>query len=380
MALLGLNLTLLIGDKLPIFPSSSMTKAVERVEIMKRDQERSAFQITFKAGRDGIPSDYPLLRESPPKPFDRVILVAWYNKSQHILIDGIITHQQLMPSNEPGRSILTVTGEDVSVMMDLEEKVVEHPAQNELMIANKIILEYAQYGLIPEVIPPPVLDVPLPTERIPVQHGTDLEYLQQMAARYAYLFYVTAGPVPGTNTAYWGPPKRVGIPQNALTVNMGSSTNVESIHFNYDGLAAHTTSGRVQDRNTNQISDLDEKTSTRLPLSRKPALTSQSKVRQRWLSHIAGLTEADARARAQASTDMSVDNVVTAEGELDVMRYGHILQTPGLVGVRGVGNTYDGLYVVKAVTHIIEIETSAYKQRFTLSREGIGSRTPVVVP
>ena len=378
MALLGVHLTLLIGSSVPTPVSVEVINAVERVEVTHRDKGRAGFQIMFQAGRDDVLVDYPLLRGSLLDPFKRVILMVTFNAIPQVLIDGIITDQQLTPSNEPGASILTVTGEDVSVMMDLEEKIVEHPAQNELMIANKIIAQYAKYGLIPMVIPPPVLDVPLPTERIPVQHGTDLEYLEQMADRYAYVFYITPGLVPGSNTAYWGPPKRVGLPQSALTVNMGPSTNVQSINFRYNGLAAQTTYGRVQDRKTNKIKSLKETKTTRIPLSRQPALTSRSKTRQRWLSNVAGLTDADARARAQASTDVSVDNVVTAEGELDAMRYGHILEARRLVGVRGAGDTYDGMYLVKNVTHIIE--KGSYKQRFTLNREGVGTLTPVVRP
>jgi hypothetical protein len=105
-----------------------------------------------------------------------------------VLMDGVITHRELTPGSSPGASTLTVTGEDVSVMMDVEEKSVEHPAQNEMIIATLLIAGYATYGLIPMVIPPPAIDTPLPIERIPVQHGTDLAYLTEMARRFGYVF------------------------------------------------------------------------------------------------------------------------------------------------------------------------------------------------
>ena len=118
-------------------------------------------------------------------------------------------------------------------------------------IALKLIATYAQYGMIPTVIPPPSIDIPLPIERTPVQQGTDLQYLNEMAARYAYTFYVEPGPVPLVNKAYWGPPIRVGVPQRALTSGMGSASNLNNINFQYDGLQSHTVSGTVQDRNLN---------------------------------------------------------------------------------------------------------------------------------
>ena len=38
-----------------------------------------------------------------------------------VLTDGISTRQEVAPSNDLGQSVLTVTGEDVSVMMSLDE-------------------------------------------------------------------------------------------------------------------------------------------------------------------------------------------------------------------------------------------------------------------
>ncbi|HWS52589.1 MAG TPA: hypothetical protein VN228_00570, partial [Pyrinomonadaceae bacterium] len=92
----------------------------------------------------------------------------------------------------------------------------------------------------------------------------------------------------------------------------------------------------------------------------------------------AGLELVEAFARAQATTDASTDNVVTATGELDALQYGDMLRARAIVGLRGVGFSYDGNYYVKSVTH--DIRRGEYKQRFTLTREGTGSLTPLVRP
>lgn len=81
---------------------------------------------------------------------------------------------------------------------------------------------------------------------MPVQQGTDLAYLKAMAERFSYVFYVSAGPVPFINTAYWGPPKRLDVPQKALTVNMGAENNVESLRFSNNALTPTLASGQVQ--------------------------------------------------------------------------------------------------------------------------------------
>ena len=59
-------------------------------------------------------------------------------------------------------------------------------------------------------------------------------------------------------------------------------------------------------------------------------------------------------------------DVVTGTGQLDVLRYGRVLKPRQLVGVRGAGITYDGLYYVKSVTHTIK--RGEYKQSFQLTR------------
>jgi hypothetical protein len=378
--LLGIHLTLLIGPTVAAPAPPDVLEALKSVEVTHSDQGRSGFQIVFEAGRSGPAdlADYGLLSNPLLRPFNRVILVATFNAIPQVLMDGIITHQQLSPQNEAGASTLTITGEDVSVMMDLEEKTVEHPAQDETIIALKLIGSYAQYGLIPMVLPPMVIDPPIPTERIPVQRSTDLQYLQALAERHGYVFYVMPGPAPFTNTAYWGPPNRLGVPQSALTMNMGADTNVESVNFQYNALAPSMVSGQVQDRLTNQSMPVQTFASTRVPLVSQPAwVVNQPNVRTQLPRNISGLNAMQAMARAQGQTDSSMDNVLTATGELDATRYGDILKPRGLVGLRGAGYNYDGTYYVKRVTH--KISRGEYRQSFTLTREGTGALLPVVL-
>ena len=69
-------------------------------------------------------------------------------------------------------------------------------------------------------------------------------------------------------------------------------------------------------------------------------------------------------------------DAVTASGSLDVLRYGRILKARQLVGVRGAGLAFDGLYYVKSVTH--NIKRGEYKQNFNLGRNGLISTLPAV--
>jgi len=370
MNLLGVHLTLMIGKKIPTPASLFVAEALRSVEVTQGDQGPSGFQLTFHVGRSSVLDllDYRLLNDPLLKPFSRVMLLVRFAVAPVVLMDGIITTQQLSPSNEPGASTFTVTGEDVSVMMDLKQQHRAFPAIPDYGAVSTIIGDYVEYGLLPSLPPANIqaLNPYNPFEEIPQKpaNQTDRAYLQSLAQRYGFLFYVTPGPVPLFSQAHWGPPERLSIPQSALSVNMGPASNVESINFSYDGLRPQQVLS-----NEGKISEPS--------LSRSIALARNRPEAQR----LVDLTSDDKRRaeiNAQGMVDQSFDDVVTATGELDVLRYNGLLKPHGLVGLRGAGDTFDGNYYVKSVTH--KISKGRYTQSFSLSREGTGTRLPFVLP
>src|SRR5262249_35214028 len=146
----------------------------------------------------------------------RVIIIVTLGGMPNVLMDGMITRQEVAPSNDPGQSTLTVTGEDLSVVMDVVEMpFMRYPAMPDAAQILAILAKYAVLGIVPIVIPPVILHVPLPTESIPTHTGTDRAYIQQHARRSGYVFFVEPGPAPGSNIAYFGPDLRIPIPQPA---------------------------------------------------------------------------------------------------------------------------------------------------------------------
>jgi phage protein D len=260
--------------------------------------------------------------------------------------------------------------------MDREEKSAEHPAQSDAVIARKIIASYPQYGLLPNVIDPPSARVPSLVDHVPTQQQTDLGHLRMMAERHGYVFYVTPGEAPGMNVAYWGPPQRSGVVQRAITANMGSASNVESVNFHYDALASTLYAGEIKDARAGHAS-IRTYVSSRIPqLAILPAILFDRAGIRTNQYRVSGPDIADAQARAQALTDASTDRVLTATGELDAARYGDLLRPRALVGLRGAGFSFDGVYYVKSVSHTLM--RGAYKQQFTLTREGKGSTVSTV--
>jgi hypothetical protein len=372
----SVSLSIQIGAELPTPAPRELLDSLASVEITHNDYARSGFQMTLWLGRSQqFSMDYPLLSSSLLDPFNRVILIVSLGSTPTVLMDGFITNLQFTPSNQPGGSMLVVTGEDVSVKMDLESKKVQHSPTSDNLIVRDILASYIGYMPLSEVKSAPANNG-ASVKHQPFQDGTDLQYVLELADRYGFAFYVQPGPLPGSNTAYWGPPIREGQEQPALSVNLGPLTNVDSMNFEYNALAPETVGGNIQDPNSSASQTLLVAALDELVLSRQPALTAQSKTRTSLLRSTSGLTYAQALARAQARVNTSSNETIVAQGQLDAVRYGGILQARALVGVRGAGATYDGTYYVKSVTHTLR--PGSYVQSFSLRRQGTGTTSAFV--
>jgi hypothetical protein len=368
-SLLGIRLILWMGSTIPLPAPYSVISALQRLEVTNDADSGDGFQITFSLGKDQ-PADYGLLG-GLLDPFTRVVIGVLMGAVPEVLIDGVITHHQIAPSNEPGMSTLTVTGKDVSQMLDLEEKNQEYPNQPDFLIVTTLLASYAQYGLVPQ--PTPTTDIPIELQRVPRQHETDLKFIQRLAQKNGFVFYIEPLTF-GVNTAYFGPANRLSIPQSALTMNMGASTNVKSLSFSQDALAPVGTKGTFVEPITKTSLPIPSLPSLRVP----PLVVSPTSAKRTVLMRdTANDNPAQAATSAVAAVTNSPDSV-RGEGEVDSVRYGGVLRARKLVGVRGVGFSYDGNYYVRRVTH--SITRGEYTQKFSISREGTGSLLPAVIP
>lgn len=370
-----LQLTLLAGKVIPMPVPAAVTRALKSAQVTVQAGQRSGFQLVFSTSKTS-PITTTLIPAGLFDPGMRVVIVATVNGMPKVLMDGVITRQEAGFSNQIGQSAVTVTGEDLTVLMDLEDKQGSMfpplPAFGRVMLVLK---DYLIYGIVPLVIPELFPDIAIPTDKIKSQKGTDLSYIQALAKENSYVFYLDPGPVPGQSVAYWGPEIRIGIPQPALNIDMDALTNVESLSFSFDGLQPTQVMATIQEPFT--------KLSIKIPLPELNILAPPLALRQAPSLRSVPLEGAAkdnpilAIAKGFGKVSESAD-AVTGNGQLDVFRYGHILNARSLVGVRGAGLGYDGLYYVKSVTH--SIAPGSYTQSFTIARNGLVPLTPVVVP
>jgi hypothetical protein len=369
-----LYLTLLAGPVEAVPVPKPVIDALVSVEITESATLPSGFQLTFTLGTNSILQTLFLLAANAPIPVLRVILVATFGGLPQVIMDGVIEHQEVVPDAMTGSSKLVVSGHDLSSIMDLIDLTgLLYPGMSPDVQVLTILGRYAAFGIIPEVIPMLIPEVPIPTDEIPVQDGTDLDYVKQLAHEAGYVFYVSPGMFPGTSTAYWGPQVRFGVPQPALNVNMDSWTNVENLSFRYHPRSSVTPTFFIQDSTTHVPIPIliPSVTPFNPPLGivTPPPQNFEPLPDAGYISAGAALMRGIARAVETA-------DVVTGNGTLDVLRYGHVLRARSLVGVRGAGLAFDGMHFVDSTTH--NIKPGEYKQSFVLKRNGLISNVPVV--
>lgn len=366
---LGVRQILWMGSAVPMPAPYEVLQALTSAEVTSDNEAGDGFQLVFALHKDST-LDYGLLKNPVLAPGNRVIVGVILGIVPDVLIDGVITHHQVKVSGGAGGE-LTVTGKDLSSAMDLEERNSGFDNQPDSVIATRIIASYPQFGLVPAVTP--TTDVPIQADRVPSQQETDLGFLRRTAERNGFVFYIE--PVAfGVNKAYWGPENRLGLPQPALAQDMGAATNLRSLDFSHDSLLPAAPTGTIVE----PFLKLSIPIPPLPPLKIPPLAASPAPALRRTIARDVANQNPLRAATTVVAAATSTGNAVSGDGEVDTVKYGHVLRARRLVGVRGAGLSYDGLYTVESVTH--RLMRGEYTQRFRISREGTGTTLPAVRP
>lgn len=371
----GINLTLMIGPAVPVPVAPEVLEALTSVTVVTAAGETSSgFELQFNLSNRSPLHTLFLLSGGALPPVMRCVIVVTVAGAPDVLMDGVILHHEISPGGPGGMSTLTLKGKDLTALMGLIDfSGIPYPAMPDFARVALILAKYAVLGIVPMVIPSVLIDVPIPVDRIPRHQGKDLGYVKSLADEVGYVFYLEPGPQPGMSVAYWGPEIKVGAPQPALNMNMDAHSNVESLDFRFDSESKMLPIVLIQNPQTKvpipiPIPDI---TPLNPPLGLIPPIPRDIQIIDETAKYSPVQAALIGLAKAAKSSD-----AVTATGVLDVTRYGRVLKARKLVGVRGAGPAFDGLYYVKSVTHTIR--RGEYKQNFTLARNGLLSTVRTV--
>ncbi|MFZ5765288.1 MAG: phage late control D family protein [Thermodesulfobacteriota bacterium] len=276
------------------------------------------------------------------------------------LIRGPITHVMPHFAGDPSGCVLEVWGMDASVLLDQEEKLKDWPNKKDSDIASEI---FANYGLTPDVEDSGVIhDEALSTI---IQRETDMRFLKRLAGRNGFLCYVEG------RTGCFKRPALDGPPQPLLSVHFGGETVVNRLTLTVNGLRRAAVAMQQIDRLSKEIltTEINDGEQRLLGGEDAAALTGPAMPEGRIVVSRNGATGApEMQALCTALFNQSAW-FVEGEGEIQANQYGHVLKARRTVTIRGIGETYSGVYYVSHVTHVFTED--GYCQLFKVRRNAL---------
>jgi phage protein D len=244
--------------------------------------------------------------------------------------------------------------------MEREDKLKDWPNKKDSDIASEL---FEQYGLSPTVDDTEVVhDEAISTI---MQRETDWQLLKRLARRNGFECFVE-----GTTGFFRRPPVDA-TPQALLAVQFGEETNVNRFALEVNALTPADVSMFQVDRTNKELLDTtadssDQKTLGALGAADLVApgmaagLVVVGQTVTTGLGEMVGLCRGLFHER---------EWFVTGEGEIAGNAAGVVLKPRGTVTIKGIGETFSGVYFVSHVTHSFSRE--GYVQTFEVKRNAL---------
>jgi hypothetical protein len=283
---------------------------------------------------------------------------AGFDTGAEMLLSGYITQVKPAFDPDPARCTLEIWGMDGSVLMDREEKLRAWPNGKDSSIAGEI---FRAYHLVPVVDDTTV--VHHQTVSTIVQRETDMQFLQRLALRNGFECYVEG------RTGYFRQPRVGAASQPVLAVHFREQTNVNRLSIEVNALTPTNVTMFQLDRTSKGVLDTSVTTSQQPVLGATRSFLPPSIPQgQMYISMNVTTGRPEMVALCQGLFH-EAEWFVTAEGEIAGNQYGHVLRPRGTVTIKGVGETYSGIYYVTHVTHTLT--SSGYTQSFRARRNAL---------
>src|SRR3954454_22453836 len=151
---MSVRLKLYIGPAVPLPAPAEVLDAFVSASVTSASANGpGVFQLAFELDQRSPLTTLFLISSGVSIPLERVVIAAQVNGRESVLIDGGSTHHSLSAGPSPGTTRLTVTGEDLSRVLDyLELPEIRYPAMPDFARVALIVAKYSFLGIIPKVI------------------------------------------------------------------------------------------------------------------------------------------------------------------------------------------------------------------------------------
>lgn len=330
-----------------------------RLEVELDDELAGMFRLhlTLRQEQNGswTPLDDERLRV-----WKLVVITAGLESDTVELISGYITYAKPVFDPDPAQCMLEIWGMDGSVLMDRVDKLKDWPNKKDSDIAAEI---FNLYGFTPEIEDTEVIhDEAISTV---IQRETDIQFLKRLALRNGFECYVE-----GT-TGFFRPPQLDATPQPVLAVHFGDETSINRFSIEVNALAPANVAMFQIDRVNKEVLDASAESSLQEALGATDGAGILAAGMEPGLVVIGQTVTTGSPEMTALCQGLFHEGewFVTGEGEIAANQYGHVLIPRRTVTIKGIGETYSGVYYICHVTHTFTPD--GYTQVFRVKRNGL---------
>jgi phage protein D len=290
----------------------------------------------------------------------QVVISAGLESDSQQLLKGYVTHVRPVFGAGLDHCHLEVWGMDASVLMDREEKLKDWPSKKDSDIATEI---FSAYGLAPRVEDTGIVhDAQISTI---IQRETDIQFLKRLALRNGYECYVDG------DTGYFRTPQLGETAQPVLSVQFGDDTNVNRFQIEVNALATANVAMFQVDRDSKDVLDAASTPGSQQALGASAADSYLGAGISPGVIYVGKAVTTGSPEMAALCQGLYNEGewFVAGEGGVAANQYGSVLKPRGPVTIKGIGETYSGVYYVTHVDHVFTAD--GYIQRFRVKRNGL---------
>ena len=331
--------------------------------------QASSFEIHERAGQPtryavrwplvASQGDLPLAADPRIAPGATISLRYQERDRAHVLVEGPVTGHSLQLTHGGDGAWLEAIGADSSVTMDRE---VRSQVWADGSDSDSVRAILARYGMTADVEATDGLHAA--DKHALVQRDSDLRFVQRLARRNGFLFWITHEATGQATGHFRRPPLDAAAP-GRLVINQ-DPPNVHALAIQFDVERPTTVEGRQLDLNSKQVIDA---ASAVAPLEPLGAMTLRSLTGDTRSVHVSAPVDdaGDLGARGAAALGEAAW-FIRARCESNRAALGVVLRAHTVVEVAGAGRRHSGRYFVAAVMHLVD--SGGHRMAIELVRNG----------
>lgn len=333
------------------------------VEVEEDEQLAGVFnlRLSIVLKNDG---SWSWIDDERLKIWNKVTISAGFINNVIDVLTGYITQITPYFSNDLSQCYIDIRGMDGTVLMNREEKLKAWKGKKDSAIARDIFTKEYQFTVNKDTLKDTNIDYKEDFSTT-TQRETDIQFLRRLARRNGYECFVR------NNEGYFRPPQLSGKPQKLLAIQFGKETNLNYYKVEINGFKPTNVEMYHLDLFNKESLRVAINSTTQSKLGKSGAsdvLTADVKPAKLVLKHSMANGQPVMQLMSQSLYD-DANWFVFGEGEINSIEYQDVLRARELVTIKGVGETYSGVYYVTKVKHVFT--EGSYTQRFKVKRNAI---------